>query len=182
MNEEKAVAIMMANLKGSKNKPSNLLEFAEACRFLISKWGIKEMSRHFRVSGYMLRQIDKINELKSQNLQKLVKEGELGIEASYQLSRIKEPKRTQVANIIKDMNTDDIRRFVYVIVKNPKLSISACKKLFEKEKPEEIKLFVLPLDTKIYDILEKEANRSHQKIHNYVLKILRKHTNVKEKS
>lgn len=179
MNEEKAVAIMMANLKGSKNKPSNLLEFADACRLLIGKWGIKEMSRHFRVSEYMLRQIDKINELKNEKLRKLIKEGELGIEASYQLWRIKEPKRTQVANIVIDMTTDDIRRFVYFIVKNPKLSISECKKLFEKEKPEEIKLLVLPLDSKTYETFEKQANRSHLKIHDYVLKILRKRANVK---
>lgn len=179
MNEEKAVAIMMANLKGSKNKPSNLLEFSDACRFLKNTWGIKEMSRYFRVSEYMLRQIEKINELTNPKLQKLVKEGKLGIEASYQLWRIKEPKRTQVANIVKDMTTDDIRRFVYFIVKNPKLSISDCKNLFEKEKPEEIKLLVLPLDSKTYETFEKEANMSHLKIHDYVLKILRKQVNVK---
>ena len=174
MNEENAVAIMMGNLKGSKNKPSNLLEFGEACGFLIDKWGVKEMSRYFKVSGYMLRQIDKVNELKNKKLQKLVKEGKLGIEASYQLWRIKEPKRSQVADIVKDMNTDDIRRFVYFIVKNPQLTISECKKLFEQEKPEEIKLLVIPLDSKTFETLQKKADRSHLKIHDYVTKLLRK--------
>ena len=64
MKEEKAVAIMMGNLKGPKNKPSDLVEFAEACRTLKKLWGFVEMSKHFRTSQYMLRQIDKINELK----------------------------------------------------------------------------------------------------------------------
>lgn len=176
MNEEEAVAIMMGNLKGSKNKPSNLLEFAEACRFLKKNWGIKKMSKHFRVSEYMLRQIDKINEL-NQKLRKLVKEGKLGIEASYQLWRIKEPKRSQVADTVKDMNTDDVRRFVYFLVKNPQLSILECKKLVEKEKPEEIKLLVLPLDSKTFETLQKKANRSHLKIHDYVVKLLEKSVN-----
>jgi hypothetical protein len=174
MNEEDAVAIMMGNLKGRKNKPSNLLVFAEACRFLIDKWGIKEMSKFFRVSEYMLRQIDKINEIKNPKLRKLIKDGTLGIEASYHLWRIKEPKRSQVANIIKDMNSNDIRRFVYFVVKNPTLALSECKKLFEKEKPEETKLLILPLDSGTYEVLQKEANRSNLKIHDYVLKILRR--------
>jgi len=179
MNEEEAVAIMMGNLKGSKNKPSNLLEFAEACGFLKNSWGIKKMSKHFRVSEYMLRQIDKINELKKKKLRKLVKEGKLGIDSSYQLWRIKEPKRSQVADTVKDMNSDDVRRFVYFIVKNPQLSISECKKLVEKEKPEEIKLLVLPLDSKTFDTLQKKANRSHLKIHDYVGKLLEKNVNGK---
>ena len=180
MKEETAVAIMMGNLKGSKNKPSNLLEFAEACKTLKTKWGIKEMSRYFHVSGYMLRQIDKINDIiDNPKIKKLIKNRELGIDASYQLSRIKEPKRTQVANVIKDMRSDDIRRFVYFIVKNPTLSITECKKLLEKEKPEKIKLLVIPLDSKTYNSVEKKAKRSHLKIHDYVLKILGEKVNGK---
>jgi hypothetical protein len=179
MKEEIAVAIMMGNLKGRKHKPSGLFEFAEACRFLINKWGIKEMSNFFHVSEYMLRQIDKINELKKPKLRKLVKDGKLGIEGAYHLTRIKEPKRTKVADIITDMNTNDRRRFIYFVTKNPNLPLSECKKLFEKEKPEEIKLLVLPLDSGTYEVLLKEANRSHLKIHDYVLKVLRKIVNEK---
>ena len=77
------------------------------------------------------------------------------------------------------MNTDDVRRFVYFLVKNPQLSISECKKLFEKEKPEEIKLLVLPLDSKTFETLQKKANRSHLKIHDFVSKLLEKSVNGK---
>ena len=89
MNEERAIAIMFANLKGGKKKPSNLIEFADACRTLQNKWkgGFKEMSDFFKVSQYMLRQIDKINELDDE-VKKLVKAHKLGIDASYQLWRI----------------------------------------------------------------------------------------------
>ena len=172
MNEENATAIMMGNLKGAKNKPSNLLEFGEACRFWVNKKGVKWTSERFKSSQFMIRQIDKINDIHNPKLRKMIKDGKLGIEASYQLWRIKEPKRSQVANIIKDMTTDDIRRFVYFIVKNPSLSIDECKKMFEHEKPKNINLLVLPLDSDTYNNLNKEAKRHKQKIHDYVLKLI----------
>ncbi len=183
MNEEDAVAIMMASLKGGKNKPVNLLKFAEACRFLLlhEKWKLKEMSRYFRVSEYMLRQIDKINDVakESPKVKQLIRKRQLGIEASYQLSRIEEPKRTRVANMLKDMTTDEIRRFVYFIVHNSKLSLEECRKLFEEEKPEKIELLVLPLDSQTYENLKKFAKSSKLKIHDYALKILKEKVNGK---
>ena len=171
MKEEKATAIMMGNLKGSKNKPSNLLEFAEACRVLKKLWGFTEMSKYFRISQYMLRQIDKINEL-NPTLQKLIKDGKLGIEASYQLWRINENKRKDVAKIIQNMTTDEIRTFVYMLQKNPDLSVKECKKLFEKQEGT-LSVLVLPLDTTTYNGLQKKAKKSKLSIHNYALKVLR---------
>lgn len=172
MNEENAAAIMMGNLKGPKNKPSNLLEFGEACRFWTKKKGVKWTSDRFKSSQYMIRQIDKINDIDSPKLRKMIKEGKLGIEASYQLWRIKEPKRSQVATIVQDMTTDEIRRFVYFIMKNPLLSIDECEKMFEPDNPKEISLLVLPLDSDTYKNLEKESKRHKLKIHDYVLKLL----------
>ena len=183
MNEEEAVAIMMASLKGAKNKPVNLLKFAQACRFLSlhEKWGFKEMAKYFSASEYMLRQIDKINDVakESNKIKQLIKNGDLGIEACYQLSRIDEPKRSQTAKMLKDMNTDEIRRFVYFIVHNPKLSLEECKKLFEKEKPERVELLVIPLDGQTFDNLKKSANRSKLKVHDYALKVLKEKVNDK---
>lgn len=166
---------MMANLKGSKNKPSNLLDFAEACRLLINKWGIKEMSKYFRTSEYMLRQIDKINDLKNPKLKKLIQDGKLGIEASYQLWRLNESKRLEVIEIIEKMTTKEIREFVYFLHKNPDMSIFECKKLFDKTQPEKIRILALPLDSQTYESLKESADKSKLKIHDYALKILERH-------
>ncbi|MDE2590638.1 MAG: hypothetical protein KGL95_13350 [Patescibacteria group bacterium] len=180
MNEEKAVAILMGNLKGSRKKVSNLLEIAEACRFLIEKWGIKEMSRYFRVSEFMIRQIDKINDL-NPKLRKLVGDGKLGIEASYQLWRFNEPKRTQVANFIKDMSTEDIRTFVHFAHKNPDMTLDECKKLFNKTKPEKIRVLVLPLDSETYDALQEIAVHSKLKLHDAAFKVLKRGLGIGKK-
>ena len=182
MNIEKAVAICMANFKGSKtHKPANLLEFAEACNTLLKdkEWGIKEMARYFDVAEYTIRQVDKINNIaKNPKLKKLVKEGKIGIEASHHLSRIEEPKRSQIAEIITDLPSKDVRRFIYFIVHNPKLSFTEIKKLVEKEKPEKIQLLVIPLDPETHKTLEKFATRSKLKIHDYALKILKEKINA----
>lgn len=168
MNEEKAVAIMMANLKQSKS--SNLLEFAQACRFLRDKWGFKEMSDYFKTSSYMLRQIDKINEL-DLSLQKLVKEGKLKIESSYQLWRIPESKRNEVVKIIQNLPSNKIREFVYYVKKHPN-DIEKAKRLFEKGKDEKIKMLVLPLTDETFKKLQQSAKKSKKTVHDYVLKLV----------
>ena len=54
---------MYANLKGSKNnKPSQISDFALACKILKDLWGTKKMSETFNVSTTQLREIYKIDE------------------------------------------------------------------------------------------------------------------------
>lgn len=172
MNEETATAIMMGNLRGSKNKPSNLLEFGEACRFWTRKIGVKDTAKRFKVSQTMIRRIDKINEIDDPKLRQMIKEGKFKIEASYHLWRIKEPKRSQAAKILKDMATEDIRRFMYFIIKNPLLSIKECKELLDSEKPKNMSLLMLPIDSTMYSELEQEAKRKNLKTRDYILKLL----------
>ena len=172
MMEETAVAICMACFKQSKNKPENLLRFSTACRTLLKQWGIKEMSRYFGVSEYQIRQIDKINDLDPE-LKKLAKESRSGIEMFYHMWRLKEPKRSQVAKIAKNMGSDDMRTLMHFIRRNPSLSVDECKDLLDKTKPEQVNLLVLPLDKNAYEGLAHSAQKSGMKIHDYAIKILR---------
>ena len=41
MNEKQAIAILMRNLKGSKNKPDDLILVSESVRYLKKKLGLK---------------------------------------------------------------------------------------------------------------------------------------------
>ncbi len=172
MKEEDAVAICMGCFKGPKIKPESLFRFAVACRTLLEKWGIKEMSRYFGVTAYQIRQIDKINDL-DPALKELAKESHSGIEMFYHMWRLDEPKRSQVAKIAKDMKSDDIRTLMHLIRKNPSLSVAECKALLDKTRPEQISLLVLPLDKNTYDGLKQSAEKSKMKVHDYAIKILR---------
>src|SRR2546422_8506572 len=93
-----ATLILLRSLKGRKNKPHNLVEVAEACRTLRDDkdWGWKEMSRFFKVSVYMLRQIDRINDL-NPTAKKLVRRGKIKIEQAYQLSRLTGSRQDEAA-------------------------------------------------------------------------------------
>ena len=178
MEEGEATGICMACFNQFKNKPVNLLLFAIACRTLLKLWGIKEMSKYFRVSEYQIRQIDKINDL-NPKLKKLASTKNSGIEVFYHLWRLKEPKRTEAAKIIKDMNSVDIRTLVYFIQNNPDLSVAECKKLVVKSKPEQVNLLILPLDQNTYEKLKQSAHKSEMKLHDYAIKKLGGRINVK---
>jgi|APSaa5957512535_1039671.scaffolds.fasta_scaffold21451_2 hypothetical protein len=173
MNEDKAIAILMANLKGAKKKPSNLLEFSEACGVLREKWGFKKMSEFFHVSQYMLRQIDKINEL-DKNLKNLVKNGDLGIEGSYHLWRLSPNNRTKAAKILSELNSEEIRVFMNIARKNKEKSIEIWKKEFEQIRNEKIQMIILPVEPELYKKLEKNAKKTKSTVHDYALKIIKK--------
>jgi hypothetical protein len=180
MLEEKAVAVMMANLKGSKKKPSNLLEFAKACRMLHNKWGIKKMSEFFNVSEYQLRQIDKINDL-NLDVQKLVKEGKLGIEAAYQLWRLSGRRQSEAAEAVLGMTAYEVRSFVHLLKTKPNISVKECTKLFSKTSRSKINLLVLPLTSQTYNRLRQIASKSRKNVHDLVLKILEDYLNEHQK-
>lgn len=175
MNEEKAIAILMANLKGSKKKQSNLLEIARACRLLNRLWGLKEMSNFFHVSEYMLRQIDKINDLDAET-RTLVKKRRLGIDASYQLWRLDEKRRKEATKTIRQSTTEEIRAFVNLLHKYPKKSVDECKKEFDKNRDQNIKLLVLPLESKVFKQLKEIADKKGVTVHDFVIKLIRDHS------
>jgi len=171
LSEEKATAILLANLKGPKKKPTNLLTIAAACRLLIQRWGIKRVSEFFGVSQYQLRQIDKINDL-SPEVRELIQKGKLGIEASYQLWRLGEKLQSEVAKEMLGMSAHEIRQLVYLLRKNPSMSVKEAKRLTDKAMQKRISLLVLPLTSDTYRNLRRLAEESHQGIHDLVLRVL----------
>ncbi len=175
MNEERAIAIMLANLKGGKKKPSNLIEFAKACRALRNNWkgGFNEMSEFFKVSQYMLRQIDKINDL-DEETKKLVHSHRLGIDASYQLWRIDAQRRKDAMTIIPYLTTEEIRSFVNLLHKFPKKSVDECKKEFEKHRDKNVHILILPLPSEDFKQLSISAKEEKMSVHDFTLKIIKK--------
>ena len=132
MSEEKATAVLMANLKGRKSKTSHLSEIARACRVLVDKWGFQKMHEFFHVSVFQLRQIDKFNDLEKE-LQKVVLSNNLGIEISYQLWRLPKEKQVQAGRASADLKAHEVREFVRILLENPNVSIEESKKTHRKK-------------------------------------------------
>ncbi|TAK16709.1 MAG: hypothetical protein EPO37_07885 [Nitrosarchaeum sp.] len=174
MNEERAIAIMMANLKGSKKKSVNLLQFAEACRSLKNKWkgGFKEMSEFFHVSQFMLRQIDKINDLDKQ-FTPLLKEGKLGIDAAYQIWRLDKNRQKDFSKIVPYLTTEEIRAFVNILHKNPKKSVTECKKELDTIRDRNIHVLVLSLESEEFKKIKEHAIKKKQSVQDYVIDLIK---------
>ena len=126
--EEKAVAILLSNLK--KAKTTNWLEIAEACRTLKlhPQWGFHKMSEFFGVSEYLLRQIDHINDL-TDEVKELVKEGKLGLEESYMLWRRGEANQAQAAKLARNLTAHELRLFTQLLVKNEGMTMKEALRL-----------------------------------------------------
>ncbi len=175
MNEEKAIALLVANLKGSKKKPSKITDFALACRTLKkhSDWGFKKMASFFNVSITQLREIDKINDLDT-NFKKLANDGKIGMTTAYQLTRIDPKQRTQAFEIIKNLNRDEIRDFVYFLKKNPTMPVKESQKIFEDSQLSKTIVLALPISNELQKKLLKSAKKHKQTIHDRALEILKK--------
>jgi len=169
---------LVANLKGSKKKPSKISDFALACHTLkVSKdWGFTKMSKFFKVSKTQLREIDMINDLEPK-YKKLADEGTIGMTTAYQLSRVDKQRRGQAVKFIQKMNREQIRDFIYFLTKNSTLSVLECKKLFDKSQLEKITVLAIPITDEMHKKLELGAAERKQSIHDYTIKILEKSLN-----
>ena len=176
LNEEKAIAVLLANLKGPKNKPSKVSELAVACRLLkhSSDWGFVRMSDFFQVSRTMLREIDKINELEPE-FKRLADEKKIGIGAAYQLTRIDKSKRHEVAQLFQSMNTTEIRNLVFYLINDPALSVSEAKRMSDELKTPVLNILALPISDELKTKIERVAKGNGQSIHEYVVRVLEEH-------
>jgi len=173
MNERRATALLIANLKGSKNKPSNLLEFAEAVRFLVNhkKWGIDKVSKFFEVSEYQLRQINKINDL-SPEIRKLISAEKLGIESAYQIWRLDKKLRNEAAKEAVMLNAHEVRQFIHLLMNDDKMSPKEARKLVEKSLRNKINLITIPLSLQTYNVLNDLASESKQKVSELIVQVV----------
>ncbi len=171
MNERQATAILMGNLKGTKNKPADLIKLSNACQFMIKKWGIKEVSIFFGVSEYMLRQIEKINHLDSAT-KKFIQKNKLGIEKSYQLWRLPDDKRAEALPLIANLTTADVRNLVYLILHEPGKSVKECKRIFDKKYSRETTVLALVLPSDLANRLDKISKKKNLKPTQYVSELI----------
>lgn len=171
MNEKQATAILMGNLKGVKNKPTDLIKVSQACNILITEWGIKEVSQYFNVSQYMLRQIEKIH-LLDPDTKNYVRKHKLGIEKAYQLWRIDESKRKDLLPLIKNLATTDVRSLIYLIKNDPTKSVEECKKLFDKKFAREMVVMALALPTDLANRLNRTSKKKKMRPTQYVMKLI----------
>lgn len=176
MNEARAVAILMANLNGARNKPSMVSDIALACRTLKMhpEWGIAKMSRYFGVAKTTLKELDRICDLEPEFLA-MADQKKIGISAAYQLVRVDRTRRAEAAALFPSMSRQEIRDLVFYIMKYPDISVQEAKRKANELVPQTVNVLALPISNDLKERLEKNSSKSGLSLHDYATAILENH-------
>ena len=127
-DEETDLAILLANLKGTKKK--DWFATAKACRRLLRRYhnSYKQVAEQVKVSSEIVREVDSINDLPTEAKQILLSDGK-GLDKAYRISTKIEGAKNQVevAKAVADLGAHDARKVIEYVVRNPELSIKKCK-------------------------------------------------------
>lgn len=162
MKEEKALAILLANLKGAKEKRSDLLDIAEAARTLHEEYGTYDkVAERVGVSKTMIQQFDKIAGL-TESVKDMIRQGKLGrhaIDKAYRLSQLLPETQIALAKVVADLPEKDMRDIITYAKRFPNLPASEYRKriLEAKTVTSEKHLIMCLVDDETYSRLRSSA-------------------------
>lgn len=165
MKEEKALAILLANLKGQREKRSSLLDIAEAAHELKLLYGTNdEVASKVGVSRTMIQQFDRIAAL-ANPVKEMIKKGELGmlaVDKAYRISTLPQKTQLAVARVVADLPEKETRFIITYAKRNPDLPAEEYRKriLESKTVTKERHLILCLVDDETYDRLNAAAKRS----------------------
>lgn len=176
LDEEKALAILFVNLKGSKKK--DYLATAKACRFLRKIYGsFAKVAEKVGVSSEIIREFDSLVDL-PEEVKEIVSKRAIRLDTGYRISTKLQGKERQVAiaKAVADLNAFDARAIIEYAEKNPDMPASQVKSqvLGSKTVTERVHVFVLPLAEETFQALRTEATKMKTKPEELVKKIIQK--------
>ena len=162
MDETTADAILLANFKGSKKKPSPLLTIARATRFKIRQWrSVRKVAEAFGVSAQQVREFNSLLDLPP-DVQQLFEGYRTGVSKWYEVSKISDPrKQSEVAKWVVNLGVIDTRAVVDYIRRHPEEPVEVCvqRVLESKTVREDIHIIVVPLNQTTFQDLHKESQK-----------------------
>ena len=161
-DEEKILANLYLNLKGSKKKRDNWIEIARNCRQLTDYYGSAQIvAEKLGVSYEIVRSVLTLLTL-PEEVQEIIARNQILFDVGQRLSRIKN-KETQikVAKIIIGLSSHDARQVIQYTKKYPDASIDDFKRrlIGSKDKIEKINLIVVPFREENFAILKKISEK-----------------------
>lgn len=143
-DEETDLAILIANLKGTKKK--DWFATASACRRQLRRCqnSYKKVAKQVGVHQETIREVDSINDLPIKAQQILLSDGK-GLDKAYRISTKIEgaKKQVEIAKVVTDLSAHDARKVIEYVVRNPELSIRRCKEKIMKAKTTVEKIFAV---------------------------------------
>jgi len=179
MDKETAKAILISNLKGSRKKRLPLTTISRAVRLLVNdnEYGSsRSVAKEFDITRQVIESFYRILD-HPKEIQKLIKDGKILLDASTKLHSIKNiERRVEVANVIAGMIAFDSRDIIDYCKRKPNLSAEECKNIVLESKPVNIitHAVVAPLNECLFKQFKKIANNKNMNLHEAALAAIKK--------
>lgn len=175
MDEETADAILLANYKGSKKKPSDLITIAKATRFKVRQWrSIRKVAEAFGVSAEQVREFNSLLDLPP-DVQELFAGDRTGVSKWYEVSKIPDPrKQSEVGKFVVNLGVTDTRAIVDYVKRYPELPVEACvqRVMESKTVKEDIHIIVVPLSQATFHNLDRESRKLNMPVEELASKLI----------
>jgi len=179
-NENKLLANLFLNLKGSKKKREDWISIAKKCKKIVTdSKDRKEAAQKLGVSTELIRAILNLLELPDE-VQQLIKEGKILFDAAQRINTIKlndtkkeQEKRIEVAKTISGLSSHEQREIIQYAKKFPNSSLKDFTKRVSKHREvRQIHVVVLPLENDVYYVLQNQAKRKKISLEKIILEII----------
>ena len=163
-SEEEDLAHLFLTLKGNKKKREDWVRIAKQCDEVVKKSNsIREAAKKLNISYELLRATLSILKLPDE-VQKLVKNGDILSDAAQRINRIKDPRRQkEAAKIIAGLKSHEQREIIQYAKKFPKAKLTDFKKRIIKSRDvEKLHVVIIPLEERTFNAVNMA--RKKQKI------------------
>lgn len=180
MDRETAEVILLSNLKGTKRKPSTLLEIAEACRTLIREHRtVRQVAEAFGVSVQQIVEFNRLLDLPPE-VQDLFRSDHTGVSKWYELSKMADSKRQiEAASYVKKLGVHDTRGIVDYARRYPDTPVeTAVQRVSESKKTiKKVHVMVVAFDEATFIQLKNEAIKQKVSIEDLVSTLVKQELN-----
>ena len=178
MTPDEAKVILIAKLKGGKNKGISLLKIAQAVKILKDLEGKSSVTlgKEFDVSKSTINDFYNMNK-HTLDIKRLIQRKAIGLDTSTKLFKIKNNKtRSLFAKEIAGMSTMDSRYIIDYHRRDPSISPKECKKIVlnSKTNVKEMHLVVISLEDTEFEKLKKLASKRKMSIEEISKKAMNK--------
>jgi len=164
LDEITAETILIANLKGRKEKITPLLKVGEAIEyFLINTENntYKKIAKKFKISHSIIASFHRMRSHPLE-IKKLITEKKIRLDTSTKLLTIENPKRRiEIAKTVAGISSHDARAIIDFSKKNEELSGGKCKEkvLESKSVTKDLHVIVISLEDEDFKLLYSAAKK-----------------------
>ncbi len=173
--EDKLLAELYVILKGSKEKPKDWISTAKICKRLIDHYGSKKIAaQKLGVSYELVRSIASLLDLPPE-VQNLIREGKILLDAAQRLSRIGSAKeQVRVAELVAGMRSHDARQLIQYAKRFPDADLDEFKKRLTSVQKEtkRIDIVILPIQHDLFEKLKQIGTRRGFSVQRVITELL----------